>query len=185
MLEIFLESQEHTILRKKEIAYASLTPSGQESFYTLSTVTEKCEGCYNYTRCCESNCEVFEDKVAMEIENPCQFCSYDSPSCYAAKEINDSSEYRPTIKEFQVKTLDGRVWSYNEIDKLLDAQLKLLIGMRFINKYLRLIGREDLLFKFKQTKGCYQIRFLGAKYSFSGNLPALAVLEKAWPYTHK
>ena len=175
-------SGKYNSVSEEQISYSSLTPSGKQSFYSVSTVNEKCEGCYNYTRCCESNCEVFEDKVAMEIENPCQFCSYDSPSCYAAKEIYDSSEYRPTIKEFQVKTLDGRVWSYNEIDKLLDAQLKLLIGMRFINKYLRLIGREDLLFKFKQTKGCYQIRFLGAKYSLPCDLSALEVLEEAWAY---
>ena len=170
---------------EKEMAYSSLSPSGKEAFYSVSTVNEKCEGCYNYTRCCESNCQVFENKVAMGIESPCQFCSYDSPSCYAAKKINDSSDYRPAIREFKVRTRDGQVWSYDDIDQLQDKQLKLLLAMRFINDYLKAIGRDDLLFKYKQSQGQCEVEFIGSKYSFKGHVTALEVLREAWPYALK
>ena len=174
-----LMSNQSFNVSEEEMAYASL-----ESFYSVSTVREKCDQCDLEGRCCEIGCEVFKDKVEMDLDNPCNYCVYESEVCYAADDIQLESDYRPAIREFKV-TSDGKVWSYSDIDQLEDKQLKLLLSMRFINNYFKAIGRFDLLFKYREAEGRCQVRFLGAKYSFKGHLPALVVLEKAWPYTLK
>jgi len=178
-------SGKYNSVGEEEMAYSSLTPSGKESFYSVSTIREKCDQCDLEDRCCEIACEVFEDKVAMDLDSPCSYCVYESEVCYAANDIKLKSNYRLAIREFKVRTRDGIVWSYNDIEELEDKELKLLLGMRFINMYLRAIGRGDLVFGYRESEGRCQVRFIGSKYSFKGHISALAVLDKAWPYTLK
>lgn len=178
-------SGKYNSVGEEEMAYSSLTPSGKESFYSLSTVREKCDQCDLEDRCCEIACEVFEDKTEMNLDSPCSYCVYESEACYAAEDIKLESDYRPAIRDFNVSTKDGQVWSYDDIDELEDKELKLLLGMRFINEYLRAIGRDDLLFKYKQSEGKYHVEFMDSKYCLEGYLSALEVLEEAWLYAVK
>ena len=185
MVKSYQKLDEYNGINEKELAYSSLTPSGKESFYSVSTIREKCDQCDLESRCCEIGCEVFKDKVEMDLDNPCNYCVYESEVCYAANDIQLESDYRPAIREFKVRTRDGQVWSYDDIDQLQDKQLKLLLAMRFINDYLKAIGRDDLLFKYKQSQGQCEVEFIGSKYSFKGHVTALEVLEEAWPYALK
>lgn len=167
---------------EEEMAYSSLSPSGKESFYSVSTIREKCDQCDLESRCCEVNCHIFKDKVEMDLDNPCNYCVYESEVCYAANDIQLESNYRQAIREFKVRTRDGKVWSYSDIEQLEDKELKLLLGMRFINMYLRAIGRGDLVFRYRESEGRCQVRFIGSKYSFKGHVTSLEVLEQSWPY---
>ncbi len=175
-------SGKYNSVNEEQLAYESLSPSGQERFYSTSTIREKCDQCDLEDRCCEVNCPVFEDKINMDLDNPCNYCIYDSEVCYAANEIDLESDYRPSIRDFKIRTNDDKVWSYDEIDQLQDKEMKLLLGLRFINKYFKAIGRGDLLFKYRQSKGIYHVEFIGLKYNLSSHISAFEVLEKAWPY---
>ena len=182
MITVLMSNQKFNV-SEEEMAYASLTPNGKESFYSVSTVREKCDQCDLEGRCCELGCVVLEDKVKMDLDNPCNYCVYESEVCYSADDIKLESDYRPTIREFKVTTKGGQVWFYDDIDKLQDKELKLLLALRFINKYLRVIGRGDLVFRYRETEGRCQVSFVGSKYCFEGDISALKVLEEAWPYT--
>ncbi len=177
-------SGKYNSVGEEEMAYSSLTPSGKESFYSVSTIREKCDQCDLEDRCCEIACEVFEDKVAMDLDSPCSYCVYESEVCYSANDIKLKSDYRLAIRKFKV-TSDGKVWSYSDIEQLEDKELKLLLGMRFINEYLRAIGRDDLLFKYKQSEGKCEVKFMDSRYCFKGHISALEVLEEAWHYAVK
>ncbi len=166
-----------------QMAYGSMAPDGNVMFYSTTTVREKCSLCEIEIPCCEAGCSVYEDKLAMlEADNYCEGCSFGGQYCYTSEELSSHSDTRRHIRDFTIKDHQGNVLSYDDIENLNDEELKLVLGFRFLNKFYRHIGREDLIFKYKKDRGKYIVLFGSEKYVFNAKTESRKIFETVWRY---
>ena len=170
-------------ISETKMAYGSMAPDGNVMFYSTTTVREKCCLCDINLPCCEADCSVYENKTNMiEVDDPCQGCEYGGQYCYTSKELDSHSDTRINIRDFTIKDHQGNVLSYDDIENLNDEELKLVLGFRFLNKFYRHIGREDLIFKYKKDRGKYIVLFGSEKYVFNAKTESRKIFETVWRY---
>ena len=162
-----------------QLAYGSMAPRSDVRFFSSTTLREKCEACNSEIPCCETDCSVYEDKIDMQVDE-CRHCIFGGSYCYTAEELTDEVNYRQSIREFAISDRQNREYTYDDIDNLPPGERKLLLSFRFINKYFRYLGREDLIFQYKKAGSEYRVKFVGSEFEVSRDQTVPEIFEQVW-----
>ena len=72
----------HNRINSSDLLYHSM--SRRQIYHSTTTVREKCRLCEIDIPCCESGCEIYQDKTKMNVE-ACKYCPHSEDDvCYAA-----------------------------------------------------------------------------------------------------
>lgn len=168
-------------ISEAQLAYGSMASNSDVRFFSATTVREKCENCPGEIPCCEADCSVYEDKIDMQV-NECRRCIFGGEYCYTAEELTNEADYRKSIKEFTIRDRQGNEYSYEDIDSMEEGEKKLLLAFRFINKFFRYIGRENLIFRYRKNGRKYEVKFADEEYEISRDKTVPEIFDKVFGY---